>query len=750
MASASNPPKDKEPIHGRGGLGFGDILRDILTQGGAVVSGPARPPRSPPRSPTERFTQGRAREQPGGGGRGIDGLSAAAALVDRKGKRKIGEGSFTVSDDREQARRKEERTSDSPKVKLLRSSIRAYHGDAEEKLSDRKGEPVNYPFHNCGASTSKLPAHVYHKKIPMGEAANHYFRNIDNSFQQPEVGLRLKYLSHHYSEFRPVHRDEECFYRSFIFSYLEQVVDSIGTREEDRLLAAVRALATKAENLQWASEFSQKHKAFERLIEKIKGWKRMQEHPISIIRLVAATWMCTCIWNYEWCATNCGENQNLEDWCSKHVIAPRVYATSAAVKACAEALRVTVQVENVHDGTCESTHYIVRGAPRVTLLRIESHYEIIYPLPPSSINNSNPHEEKLLPIPSSILAYDRRKIFDRKQKHLDRSNQNTRASTSKSPPHEDQKRSGRKRKRPGCSNQNPRASMSKSSLRKDHKSSALATLVDTRRRRTRLTDTIIPPGCGRTRKYEITRMSTRLVLRRSVRSLYKLHSQSNSLAGRFSLRNFLISDEMTIEMDEFQADDLDPYTKANAEVDFYQYVKTIEELFESLPVPEDIHRWLSMIMRDPTAYQYLICYHYCLMEEHQMMHVFTSLYNKLLVLPTTDPAGYNFVLERLKIFSGWSPMDLHNVYFIETFYWKDPITGVPIIYGDDVLSLLRLVRNTYQHFMSKVVEGRKLLFSEKDFGNMVNEQFSGLLDEFFEAMFIATYYADLQLEHTMV
>jgi hypothetical protein len=131
----------------------------------------------------------------------------------------------------------------------------------------------------------------------------------------------------------------------------------------------------------------------------------------AFLRLVAATWMCTRIWNYEWCATNCGENQNLEDWCSKHVIAPRVYATSAAVKACAEALRVTVQVENVHDGTCESTHYIVRGAPRVTLLRIESHYEIIYPLPPSSINSSNPHEEKLLPIPSSILAYDRRKLL---------------------------------------------------------------------------------------------------------------------------------------------------------------------------------------------------------------------------------------------------------------------------------------------------------------------------------------------------
>lgn len=243
------------------------------------------------------------------------------------------------------------------------------------------------------------------------------------------------------------------------------------------------------------------------IVEKIRIWKMLVSASLPLETWPVTNWMQLYILHthFTWltCCSGCMQ------WCSKHVIAPRVYATSAAVKACAEALRVTVQVENVHDGTCESTHYIVRGAPRVTLLRIESHYDIIYPLPPSSINSSNPHEEKLLPIPSSILAYDRRKvrrrlliilgwsghssllfksriyspfftipcipyltcllvwiikslyqfsavtaksgkmcgfnrfsrkqIFDRKQKHLDRSNQNTRASTSKSPPHEDQK-----------------------------------------------------------------------------------------------------------------------------------------------------------------------------------------------------------------------------------------------------------------------------------------------------------------------
>ncbi|KAF0934803.1 hypothetical protein E2562_028812 [Oryza meyeriana var. granulata] len=115
----------------------------------------------------------------------------------------------------------------------------------------------------------------------MGVALYHYFRNIDHAFQQPEVGLRLKFLDRRYSEFRPVIPDRECFLRSFIFSYLEQVVDRIDTHEEDRLLAAVRELARRADHFQWASEFSRRREAFERLIVKIKGWKRMWDYPTS-------------------------------------------------------------------------------------------------------------------------------------------------------------------------------------------------------------------------------------------------------------------------------------------------------------------------------------------------------------------------------------------------------------------------------------------------------------------------------------
>ncbi|RCV47037.1 hypothetical protein SETIT_9G578600v2 [Setaria italica] len=63
-----------------------------------------------------------------------------------------------------------------------------------------------------------------------------------------------------YSEFRPVRGDGECFYRSFIFSYLEQVLDRQDTHEEHRLLVAVKEVARQHERLGWASEFSRSHK----------------------------------------------------------------------------------------------------------------------------------------------------------------------------------------------------------------------------------------------------------------------------------------------------------------------------------------------------------------------------------------------------------------------------------------------------------------------------------------------------------
>jgi hypothetical protein len=54
----------------------------------------------------------------------------------------------------------------------------------------------------------------------MGDAVYYYFKDIYDALRIAQVGVRLIFLDHDYSEFRPVVPDEECFYRSFIFSYL--------------------------------------------------------------------------------------------------------------------------------------------------------------------------------------------------------------------------------------------------------------------------------------------------------------------------------------------------------------------------------------------------------------------------------------------------------------------------------------------------------------------------------------------------
>ncbi|KAF0934806.1 hypothetical protein E2562_028815 [Oryza meyeriana var. granulata] len=304
MASASGPPKDlEEPVHGRGqrepqesisgaAATSTDASVAAAAEGGAVVSPP------PPPSSAERLNQ-----QPGDGGRGTDGSSPAAAAVARKGKKKIGE----------QAQRKEK--SDTPKKKLLHSSILAFQGYVKKKFSDRKGKQPDCPNQNSRARMSKSPPHVGHK---------------------------------------------------------EQVVDT----------------------------------AFEMLIEKIKGWKRMLEHPTSTLRLVAAIWMCTHSGLYGRRITGLGEGVNLEDWCSTQVIPPRVHADLVTMSAMSRALGVAVRVEDTLDGRRKDLlagelHSAVRGSkpharriediyctarniPRVTLVRIYSHYDILYPLPPGA------------------------------------------------------------------------------------------------------------------------------------------------------------------------------------------------------------------------------------------------------------------------------------------------------------------------------------------------------------------------------
>ncbi|KAL5213441.1 hypothetical protein ABZP36_024288 [Zizania latifolia] len=297
--------------------------------GGRGADVPPLPPRAPR---IERLNLGRPREPRGGGGCGTEGSSAA--VVDRKGKKVVDNFSPTppsaprspvFSDDdaddsikeieqlmtqrKPNVEEKVEEKPDSPKKKLRRSCILAFKNCIKKKLSDIKRKQLSWFNQN-----SIPPPHVDHKTIPIDLAMEHYIGDITVSVKQPIASLNLLSLEDHCSELRPVYRDGESFYRSFMFSYLEQVLDRKDTDEETRLLKVVAGLTTHPEGLHWASQFSQSRKrhrnipvnsclctkcelivmiaecnllyclflqAFEKLIKEVIRWKSMQNNPGS-------------------------------------------------------------------------------------------------------------------------------------------------------------------------------------------------------------------------------------------------------------------------------------------------------------------------------------------------------------------------------------------------------------------------------------------------------------------------------------
>ncbi|XP_021315948.1 uncharacterized protein LOC8056799 [Sorghum bicolor] len=121
-------------------------------------------------------------------------------------------------------------------------------------------ERIGRQMYNSNPDSTVIVPHVNHQTIPTTGIIEHY-NLIEMAAGRGEIfhsnALNLRRA---YSEFRPVHGDGECFYRSFIFSYFEQVLDRQDTHEEHRLLAAVKGVARHHARLGWTSEFSSRYK----------------------------------------------------------------------------------------------------------------------------------------------------------------------------------------------------------------------------------------------------------------------------------------------------------------------------------------------------------------------------------------------------------------------------------------------------------------------------------------------------------
>ncbi|XP_044953085.1 uncharacterized protein LOC123403197 isoform X1 [Hordeum vulgare subsp. vulgare] len=247
--------------------------------------------------------------------------------------------------------------------------------------------------------------HVKHQTHPITEVRRHYMLASDEANHLDA-----------YSECRSVIGDGECFYRSFIFSYLEQVIDRQDTHEERRLLHVVKRVARQHANLRWNSEFSRSSRAFKNLIKKVKRWKRhgrwnsrkstssyrkekllnfFSEYDTTLdififLRLVVAIEICSHREVYEQLIPGLRENYSLEDWCIRRVTPARRFTDHVMMLALATALEVPLRVERVR-GVYHPDIYTGTGVPRpsVTLLYSGNHYEIIYPRAPSAESSSH-------------------------------------------------------------------------------------------------------------------------------------------------------------------------------------------------------------------------------------------------------------------------------------------------------------------------------------------------------------------------
>uniref|UniRef100_A0A0E0G7G8 Ubiquitinyl hydrolase 1 n=1 Tax=Oryza nivara TaxID=4536 RepID=A0A0E0G7G8_ORYNI len=436
MASASDPAEVE--LHGQrephASSSSTDASIPAPTSAAAAAADVPPPPSSSssPPPPPPSSVEGRTK-QPGGGGRGADAASStsAAAAVEQKGKKKI-----SASDDREQAEGdEEERKSDSQKKKLAgrrrrrRLNLAAYQGDAKKPSDDvnlarrpgklpwddprvwkphvtpvstvkkslgisilvyisnkflrRKGSPAG--FSNLKYKQQPL---VQHQKIPLASAPEHY--GLRSGLRRI-MSANLLILLNEYSDFRP-----------------EQVLDMVGTDEENRLLAAVGAI----DHRQWASGFSQSHKVFEKLIQNVMRWKRRQKGVASadsrrqklleffssysksdgilaFLKYAAANWICSHREEYEPNIAGLGGGYTLEAWCEIYLLQPREQTDHIQMTAVAAALGVPLRVENLHNGPAQDI-YTADGVniPRVTLLYTGVHYDILYPRHPSGGSGS--------------------------------------------------------------------------------------------------------------------------------------------------------------------------------------------------------------------------------------------------------------------------------------------------------------------------------------------------------------------------
>uniref|UniRef100_M8BYY9 ubiquitinyl hydrolase 1 n=1 Tax=Aegilops tauschii TaxID=37682 RepID=M8BYY9_AEGTA len=227
--------------------------------------------------------------------------------------------------------------------------------------------------------------------------------SLPHEFENEIMKDKAKKLSANYSEYRKVPGDGSCFYRSFIYSYLEQLV-KVSHEEELRLLGALETMWEKFQRLRLPGSYSDLRDAFVGFILECMEQKQklsvsayqewlFQEsqneqkfaNMLLYLRLVTAIEICTEVEQFKAFIADLDQGKpDATKYCLEEVLPVEEDAQQVNLTALTNVLQVPLRVVNIDVSPIEepNIHIIYESpdssVPTVTLLYRPGHYDIIY------------------------------------------------------------------------------------------------------------------------------------------------------------------------------------------------------------------------------------------------------------------------------------------------------------------------------------------------------------------------------------
>ncbi|KAE8807372.1 hypothetical protein D1007_16430 [Hordeum vulgare] len=222
---------------------------------------------------------------------------------------------------------------------------------------------------------------------------------------------RVEYemLLANYCVYREICPDGNCFYRSFIFSYLEQLEAS--PNEELRLFGVLEPMWEKFQSLHWFDSYSDLHinsqqggfaleifatinyvaylcykcccSAYQNWLFQESQNEQKFANILSYLRLITTIEICTKAQTYKPFIDDTDQKLNLVEYCRENVIPMKEEVEHINLFALTSVLQVPLQIVNIYDKRTEPNTLIIyespdSSVPTVTLLYRPGHYDIIY------------------------------------------------------------------------------------------------------------------------------------------------------------------------------------------------------------------------------------------------------------------------------------------------------------------------------------------------------------------------------------